>query len=415
LSTLTPRRSAVATARRGGIPVDRVVAVFWEAADGPLGEDLLEITCHGSPEILRDIVAAATDAGARLAEPGEFTRRAFTAGRLDLSQAEAVENLISARGYRARKAALERLDGALTRAVAGCRGPILDVLARLEARLDHPDEDIAPWTPAEAERLISDLKPPLERLRAAYLRGRGERDGLRVCLVGRPNVGKSSLLNALLGRDRAIVSPVAGTTRDTVEEDAVLEGVSARLIDTAGMRGGAVDLVEREGVARAEKALSSCDVAVLVVDAARSADADDRDVEARVRALAARESRPVVVAFNKIDLRSAPLDAGGGFAVSAASGRGLEELTRAVVAAAESSNLDEGESLLVGERDEAALSAALGELEQGRHTVATHPGAWEDRAALHLRAAFTELGRILGEGAPDEVLHAVFSRFCVGK
>ncbi|HEX4048297.1 MAG TPA: tRNA uridine-5-carboxymethylaminomethyl(34) synthesis GTPase MnmE [Elusimicrobiota bacterium] len=414
-ASLEPRRAAARTARRAGRPVDRVVAVFWEAPETPTGEDLLELTAHGSPEILRELVAAAIDAGARPAEPGEFTRRAFVNGRLDLAQAEAVEALIRARGESARRAALDRLEGGLSRAVAAVRAPILDRLALLEARLDHPDEDIPPLSDAAADAAFAALRAPLERLLAAFDRGRAEREGLRVCLVGRPNAGKSSLLNALLGRDRAIVAATPGTTRDTLSEPAVLDGLPAVLVDTAGLRDDASDPAEREGVARAERALAACDVAVLVVDSARPEDDADARAHRRALELAAKEGRPVVVARSKSDL-AARAGASGGISVSARTGAGLAALASAVAAAASAApNGDEGEALLVGTRDRDAFAAALAELDAARAAVADHPGVWEDRAACHLREAHALLGRVVGEGAPDEVLAAVFSRFCVGK
>jgi tRNA modification GTPase len=409
-----PRRATARTARRGAAVVDRVVAVFWEAPETPTGEDLLELTAHGSPEILRELVAAAVDAGARPAEPGEFTRRAFVNGRLDLAQAEAVEALIRARGDRARRAALSRLEAGLSRSVAAARAPILELLARIEARLDHPDEDIAPLRDPEAS--LDALRPPVQRLLAAYARGRAEREGLRVCLVGRPNAGKSSLLNALLGRDRAIVAQTPGTTRDTLEEPAQLAGLPALLIDTAGLRDDAADAAEREGVLRAERALAACDVAVLVVDSARPEDEADARAHRGALALATREGRPVVVARSKCDLASCTTSDCGGVAVSAKTGLGLDDLARAVAAAAGArSDGDEGEDLLIGTRDRDAFAAALSELDAARAAVAAHPGAWEDRAAFHLREAHARLGAVLGEGVPDEVLRAVFSRFCVGK
>jgi tRNA modification GTPase len=411
-----PRRATVRRARRAGSEVDRVVAVFWDAPDTPTGEDLLELTAHGSPEILRELVAAAVEAGARPAEPGEFTRRAFTNGRIDLAQAEGVEALIRARGERARRAALERLDGGLSRSVAAARAKVLDVLVNLEARLDHPDEDIAPLSDAGAREALAALRPPLERALAGFDRGRAEREGLRVCLVGRPNAGKSSLLNALLGRDRAITAPEPGTTRDTLEASAELEGLSAVLVDTAGLRDDATDPAEREGVSRAEKALADCDVAVLVVDGARREDAADARAHRRALEIVGSSGRALVIARNKSDLpgASAPAE-GGGFAVSALTGSGLDALVRAVAAAADAPDRDEGESLLLGTRDRDAFAAALAELDAASAAVAAHPGRWEDRAAFHLREAHSRLGSVLGEGAPDEVLRAVFSRFCVGK
>ena len=412
---LEPRRATARLARRRGQVVDRVVAVFWQGGDSPTGEDLLELTSHGSPEIVRDLVSAAVEAGARLAAPGEFTRRAFTNGKIDLAQAEAVRALIGARGERARRAALDRLEGGASRAVREARAPMLELLTLLEARLDHPDEDIPPLSDEEAGTRLRRLRAPLERLLAAHDRGRAERAGLRVCLVGRPNAGKSSLLNALLGRDRAIVAAAAGTTRDTLEEPAVLEGLDATLVDTAGLRDDADDEAEREGVARAERAVTSCDAVVFVVDAVRAPDDADARARSRVMELAAGRSRPVVVALNKTDLLGDAAALSGGLAVSAKTGAGLAELARAVAAAAGAACDDEGEDLLLGARDRDGVAAALAEVEAARLCALEHPGRWEDRAASHLREAHARLGRLLGEDAPDEVLRAVFERFCVGK
>jgi tRNA modification GTPase len=411
---LVPRRATPRLARRGDVVLDRVVAVLWEGADSPLGEDLLELTAHGSPEILGALVDAAVAAGARPAAPGEFTRRAFVNGKLDLAQAEGVEALIRARGERDRRAALERLEGGLSRAVAAARGPVLALLARLEAGLDHPDEDLPPLSAAEADAALAALRTPIERLAGARRRGRAGAEGPRVCLVGRPNAGKSSLLNALLGRDRAIVAPEPGTTRDVLEAPAVLGGLGATLVDTAGLRDGAADPAEREGVARAERALAACDVAVLVTDSARAPDDEDARIRARVAELAARAGAPVVAAASKTDLaggRAVP----GGIPVSARTGAGLEALARAVAAAASGAASDEGDALLVDAREAAALEEAAAEVAAARAEAAARPGAWEDRAAARLRRANAALGAVLGEGAPDEVLREVFSRFCVGK
>lgn len=409
---LEPRRASARAAKdASGNALDRVVAVLYPGPATATGEDLLEIAAHGSPAVLDALLAAALAAGARPAAPGEFTRRAFVNGRLDLAQAEAVLDLIAARGERTRREALARLEGGLSRAVAAARAPILALLVELEARLDHPDEDLAPLAPEDYARRLGESRVALARLLAGAERAR-VRDGARVVLVGRPNAGKSSLLNALLGRERAIVSERPGTTRDLLEETASCAGVETVLVDTAGLRADAEDPAEREGVARAEGALASCDAAVLVVDAARAPDAADEDARRRVLELASRGGRPVLVALNKADLVNDRAALCGGLAVSAVTGEGLEELVRAVARAAGGAPKDEeGESFAAGARARTALAAALVELD----AAAGLPAGQEELAAARLRAANSLLGEVLGEGAPDEVLDQLFARFCVGK
>lgn len=411
---LEPRRATARPLRRGGRTIDRVVATYWAGPSTPTGEDLLEICAHGSPEILREIVEAALEAGARAAAPGEFTRRAYVNGRLDLAQARAVADLISARGASARAAALRRLEGGLSDVLDEARAPILELLAAVEARLDHPDEDLAPLGPAAADEAVAAAESRLSRLVAGCGRGRARREGARVGLFGRPNAGKSSLLNALLGRRRAIVSAAPGTTRDLLEEQAELAGACVTLVDTAGLRAGAADEAEREGVALAERALETCEVAVLVVDAAREQDAEDRRARAAVTDAAARRGARLIVALNKMDL------AGGssgveGLRCSALTGEGLGALESAIAAAAGAAPADEGEALLDDARQLDALSAALDELAAARAEIAARPGAWEDRAADRLRRALSLVGEARGEGAPDAVLDEIFSKFCIGK
>lgn len=411
---LEPRRATPRPLRRGGVVVDRVVATYWAGPSTPTGEDLLELTGHGSPELLRDVVEAVLEAGARPAAPGEFTRRAFVNGRLDLAQARAVGDLIAARGAAARSAALTRLSGGLSDALDAARAPLLELLAELEVRLDHPEEDMAPLPAAAADEALADAGARLEKLISGFARGRARREGARVGLFGSPNAGKSTLLNALLGRERAITAPEPGTTRDLLEEQAELAGLPVVLIDTAGLRDGACDPAEREGVARAERALESCEVAVLVVDAARPSDGRDAAARETVAAAAAKRGARLVVALNKMDLAGGSTDAEG-VRCSALTGQGVPELEAAIAAAASTAAADEGESLLDDARQKDALASALAELSAARAELAARPGAWEDRAADRLRRALALVGKARGEGASDEVLDEIFSRFCVGK
>jgi tRNA modification GTPase len=410
---LEPRRATARPLRRDGAVVDRVVATYWAGPSTPTGEDLLELTGHGSPELLREIVEAVLAAGARPAAPGEFTRRAFVNGRLDLAQARAVGDLISARGAAARSAALMRLSGGLSDALDAARAPLLELLAGLEVRLDHPEEDIEPLSPAAAGAALDDAASRLRRLISGGARGRARREGARVGLFGSPNAGKSSLLNALLGRERAITAPEPGTTRDVLEEQAELGGMPVVLVDTAGLREDAEGPAEREGIARAERALESCEVAVLVVDAAKPADGRDAAARETVAAAAARRGARLIVALNKMDLVGGSADAEG-VRCSALTGQGVSELEAAIAAAATAAP-DEGEALLDDAREAEALAAALAEIEAARAELAARPGAWEDRGADRLRRALALVGAARGEGASEEVLDEIFSKFCVGK
>lgn len=411
---LEPRRATTRPLRRKGIVVDRVVATYWAGRSTPTGEDLLEIVAHGSPEILRDITEAALEAGARAAEPGEFTRRAYTNGRLDLAQARAVGDLISARGASARAAALRRLEGGLSDALDAARAPILELLAALEVRLDHPEEDIAPMANGEADAALAHAAAGLEKMISGYGRGRARREGARVGLFGSPNAGKSSLLNALLGRERAIVSSAPGTTRDLIEEQAELAGSVVTLVDTAGLRSDASDPSEVEGVSRAKRALESCDVAVLVVDAARPQDAAEAQARETVAAAAAKRGARLIVALNKMDLTGGRASSDG-LPCSALTGQGLAELESAIAAAAGGAPSDEGEKLLDDARQMDALSSARAEIGAARDEIAARPGAWEDRAAERLRRALALIDEARGDNAPEAVLDELFSTFCVGK
>jgi tRNA modification GTPase len=398
---LTPKRATRRPARHQGAHLDDVVAVL---SLGPLsftGEDELEVTCHGAAPVVRALLDACAGLGCRLAEPGEFTRRAFLNGKLDLAQAEAVADLGRARTDAARRAALSRLSGGLSRRVEAVRAPLFDLLAEVEARLDHPDEELPPVPEAAVLSALEDARAGARSLLAGEKRGRLLRDGARVGLFGRPNAGKSSLLNALLRRDRAIVSPTPGTTRDVLEESVVLGGMPAVLIDTAGLRDGG-DEVESEGVRRAEDVLSSCDIAVLVHDSTVPASEAAALLD---RAMSVRRDRPTLRVWNKTDLAAAPQ---GAVAVSAKTGAGLETLEAAVSSAA--GLFDDEEAPACGARQVAALEAALAELDAAA-PVAARP----ELLAAQLRAAIARLGDVLGEGAGEDVLDAVFSRFCLGK
>ena len=325
-----PRKALVAEALADGEVLDEVVAVYFPGPSTATGEDLLEITAHGSPLILRRLLAAAFAAGARPAAPGEFTQRGFLNGRLDLSQAEAVGDLIRARTDEARRRALRQLRGGLSDEIARLRRPLLELLVRLEAGLDHPEEDLPPLSRETAAKVCGEISRAARRLADTHRDGRLLHDGARLAIVGRPNAGKSSLLNALLGRDRAIVCPTPGTTRDTLEEPWEVGGAPALLIDTAGLGDAPEGPAEKAGMQRSLRALEGADLAILVVDRSKTPGPEDEEVHARIAETAARLGTPLLRVLNKCDLppprpEDAPWE-NGPLSVSALTGSGLDRL-----------------------------------------------------------------------------------------
>ena len=416
--TLTSRQAVVSVAGERSEAIDRVVAVFFPAAQSPTGEDLVELTCHGSSYIQKRLLTALLEAGARAARPGEFTQRAFLHGRIDLAQAEAVCDLISAGTGLAHRSALFQLEGGLSRAVAGLRQPILDMLAHLEAGLDHPEEDIPPL-PAAAQRLAR-LAEPVARLAETFRSGRILREGARICIVGRTNAGKSSLLNALLGCERAIVCAEPGTTRDTIEEPFDLAGLPAVLVDTAGLGHSARSAADAESLRRTQLALHASDLALLVIDGSRPLEAQDEAAHRRVRESFAADGRPVITVCSKTDLPQRTALSEDACRVSALRATGLDELRRLMTqrlagGAASDDSGAAGGATVTSARHHQALLRCAEELREAALRVRECPDCWEELAARHLREALAALDEITGAAAPGEVLDRIFSRFCVGK
>ncbi len=387
--------------------LDEVLGALMRAPRTFTGEDVLELSGHGGEANLGRLVEAVVRAGARLAEPGEFTRRAFLAGRIDLTQAEAVAEVIAARSERALRQAQAQRGGALGAAVTGLRARLVELLADVEGRVDFPDEelDFAPSAQVAAEAAA--LAGEVASLGRSYVRGRIIAGGIDVALVGRPNAGKSSLLNALVGEERALVDASPGTTRDFVEAEVEIDGLRVRLVDTAGERddGGAV---EQRGRELGRRRRARADVWVVVVDGEVGFGA----VEARLAAAAGEAA--VVVAWNKAD--RAPVarvdDGVAVVATSATRGDGLTEL-RAAIRRAVGDLGEEGAVAVSSARQREALEAAAAALAAGGEALGA--GEPPELAAVELRVALERLGRVLGAGVGDEVLDAIFRRFCIGK
>lgn len=408
----TPQKLRYGRVAAGDTTVDEALAVYFRAPHSYTREDVAEVHCHGGAMPLRRTLELALAAGARQAEPGEFTLRAFVHGRIDLVQAEATLGLIQARTETSMQLALQQLGGRLSGDVRAARARALDALAYMTALVDFPEDDVPE---AEVLQPLRAALAEIERLFRGADQGILYRYGARAVLVGRPNAGKSSLLNALLRVERAIVTPVPGTTRDTLEETANLGGVPVVLIDTAGIV-ETEDPVERIGVERSRRALAAADMVLLVLDA--SAPLSDEDV-----AIAAlTHGRPTILVANKADLvpllDATPLveahpSLRATAQTSATTGDGLAELGEVVARTLLGSQLLIGETLVTDPRQRDALGRAA---EQMRAAIeALETGIPVDLAAVDVTSAVQALGEITGETVGDDLLAAIFSRFCIGK
>jgi tRNA modification GTPase len=398
-----------------GAPIDTGLALYFPAPHSYTGESVLELHAHGSPAALRLLVARCIELGARLAGPGEFTRRAFLNGKLDLAQAESVADLIEAANATAARAAARSLTGEFSARIHAIVDAVIELRTLTEASLDFPDEDIDFVRAADAAARLDGLRAALDALLARAKEGARLNEGLAVVLVGRPNVGKSSLLNRLARDDAAIVTEIPGTTRDTVERPVEIGGIPLTIIDTAGLRDTG-DPVERIGIARAWSALERADVAVVLVDAREAGDAlhqEDRAILARLPA-----ALPRVVVHNKSDLAATHAhveqrDAVTHVWLSALTGDGVAALEGEVLALAGVDAAGE-DAFIARARHVAALRAAQGSLS----AAATHLAAEAPPLELfaeELRQAQQQLSTITGEFSADDLLGAIFSRFCIGK
>jgi tRNA modification GTPase len=389
--------------------IDEALVTWFQAPNSYTAEDVVEIAAHGSPVVLDLLLRRALELGARLAEPGEFTQRAFLAGRLDLTQAEAVRDLIEAQTLTQARQAASQLGGALSQRVAPTKQALVELIALLEAGIDFAEDDVDVTPQAEIARRIGELTPGLKALEASYGRGRIVHDGLTLAIVGRPNAGKSSLFNRLVERERAIVTATPGTTRDTVTERISLGGIPLELVDTAGLREGHEE-AEKLGIARSREALADAGLVLVVLDATQPLNDEER------RLLEVVEGRPALVAVNKSDLAAGeaiePVVGDGMVRTSALTGEGIRELRARILALATGGAAAEP-GMLTSLRHHQAITTALGAL--GDAAQANSNSIPHEMILLDLYRGLWALDSLTGQTTSDDVLNLIFSTFCIGK
>ncbi|HYT67130.1 MAG TPA: tRNA uridine-5-carboxymethylaminomethyl(34) synthesis GTPase MnmE [Vicinamibacterales bacterium] len=422
-TSFEPRHATLTTICGGDESrIDRTVITFFPAPHSYTGDDVVEISAHGSPVVLRAIVDAAIAKGARLANPGEFTFRAFLNGRIDLVQAEAIGDLVDAVTPLQARVAFDQLDGTLTARLREMDAALLELIAPLEASLDFPDEGYHFVARADAERGIAATLATLEGLLADARRGRMIREGLTVAIVGRPNAGKSSLFNRLAGASRAIVTAIPGTTRDLLTERIDIGGVPFTVVDTAGLRPETHDAIEAEGIARARQAADAADVVLVVVDRSRPLSGEDetllKETAERERVVVASKSDltaawdPSMVSATWHDQRAICRPDPGVIAVSALTDQGIGALREAIVTAAGVEPLRDG-AAVANQRHAALLERARDAL--SRAAAGASQGVPEEFVLSDLHEARACFDEITGARPQDEVLALIFERFCIGK
>lgn len=390
-----------------GQVVDQVVATYFAAPRSYTAEDVVEISCHGSPVVLRHALERACQAGARLAEPGEFTFRAYLNGRIDLSQAEAVRDLIEATTLYQARIAAQQVEGSVSRRLRPVKQQLLELIALLEAGIDFAEDDVSVATADEILGRLRPIREAVRRLAVSFAYGKLVHSGLTLAIVGRPNVGKSSLFNRLLEQERAIVTEIPGTTRDTVSESASLGGIPVRFLDTAGVR-AASGLVETLGIERTYQAMADADLVLVVVDLSTADTAGDHDLVARAR----QRGRHIVVG-NKADLPGrCGLEVS--VAVSVLTGQGIDDLRSAILRVlSPEGTIAQEEGFITSLRHEQLLRETLASLDQAETAVAG--SIPHEMLLIDLYSALRPLDAITGATTADDILNRIFSTFCIGK
>lgn len=390
-----------------GAVVDHPVVSFFPAGRSYTAEDVVEISCHGSPVVLRLCVERLVSAGARLAQPGEFTLRGYMNGRIDLAQAEAVHDLVDATTLYQARVAAQQMEGSVSRRIQPVKEQLVELISLLEAGIDFAEDDISVASPEEIGRRLGLIETPVRSMIASFESGKLVYQGFTLAIAGRPNVGKSSLFNRLLEQERAIVTDIPGTTRDTVSELTTMEGIPVRLVDTAGIRDSS-DLVESLGIERSYQAMADADLTILVLDVSQELTHEDRLLLDKLA-----DRRPIL-AGNKSDLPRMLSGVDELLEVSATSGAGIAELKAALLQRLAPGGLADPESgSITSLRHEALLRESVEALQNGRRALGF--GMPHEMLLLDLYAALRPIDAITGATTADDILNRIFSTFCIGK
>ena len=398
-----------------GKTLDEVIVVLMKGPHSYTAEDVVEIQCHGGFVSVREILKVLLSEGVRQAEEGEFTKRAFLNGRIDLTQAEAIIDIIDAKTEQSLEVAVNQLDGTLSKYIRALRDELIAMIAHLEVTIDYPEEDIEEVSAQEVRTGLEPILEKMDTLLATAQRGKLLRDGVMVSIIGRPNAGKSSLMNALLREDRAIVTNIPGTTRDSIEEFLTIQGIPVRLIDTAGIR-ETEDIVESMGVTKARQYLDKADVVVLVIDGSKPLEPEEREL------LQLITNRPSMIFLNKADqghcITKEEIAALGTFteivSISAAQGEGMEEMAKVITSLVQGGSVQASyEAMLSNVRHITLMEQAKASLDQS--ILAIDSGMPIDLIVTDIRAAWELLGDITGESLRESMVDELFKRFCLGK
>ena len=401
----------------GSSKLDEAIVTWFAAPHSYTGEDVVEIAAHGSPVVLEYLVRHALTHGARLARPGEFTERAFLSGRIDLTQAEAVRDLIEAQTLVQARTAAEQMGGALSRRVAPIKEELVALIATLEAGVDFAEDDIDILPAQTIADRIAKIESALQPIAASYQQGRILHDGMRLAIVGRPNAGKSSLFNALIERDRAIVTAIPGTTRDLVSERVSIGGIPVELIDTAGLR-DTEDEAEAIGIRKTHEAIAEVDLVLVILDATATVQNATVTVSDAERALLqSLQGRPYIVVLNKIDLLPAAIEANLGghplVQVSSLTGDGIPKLRNQILEKMQAANPDTQTGMLTTVRHHSAILQTQAALVTAHSAIAINTP--HEMLLLDLYGALENLDSLTGATTPDDILNRIFSTFCIGK